>query len=177
MSSVQSRDYINRHHSFCEHPFQTGQQMASAAFSAHSSHRNKYRIWEILSMKLNSKQLFPYFNEKQKSKQTLPDIYKTLAHPWEGELYCRRDGAQDREFAATRSPSPTKREDNIRFAIYLSLWTMQRPQNRPFSFMYFSTDVQYSLSTSAVWMFECNQHFKFVTYCNIQNAQWSWSNN
>jgi len=32
---------------------------------------------------------------------------------------CRQDGAQNREFAATHSP--TKSEDKERFAIYLSL--------------------------------------------------------
>ncbi len=59
---------------------------------------------------------------------------------------------------ANRSPSPTKREDNIRFAIYLSLWSKDRKTAH--SLEHFPADVQYSLSTSAVWMFECDQHLK-----------------
>jgi hypothetical protein len=35
--------------------------------------------------------------------------------------FYRQDRAQDREFAANRSPSPTLREDKECFAIYLSL--------------------------------------------------------
>jgi hypothetical protein len=71
-------------------------------------------------------------NVQRKSKQLLPKILKTLNPPPPPEkgssiiqYICRQDGAQDREFAANRSPSPTEREDGKCFAIYLSLWDNQ----------------------------------------------------
>jgi hypothetical protein len=110
--------------------------MGSAAFSLDSFFRLTFvccflcrlQIFQIKKLvqnlknvkpiKLSSKQLLLYHNGQQRRKQLLPKIYKTLTNPVVSYI-CRQYGAQKREFAATHSP--TKSEDNERFAFYLSL--------------------------------------------------------